>query len=174
MAKPSDDEKGPDPAGLGTIFEFRELNKALAQLDNRVGLCRHEFFSDPDALMGWMCDLGMADDAGEQTARHITDHIMAHPLGDALAAGAFIALLRSECDDIAPRFYVRRHKSYRVHVSRPDPNGGIVVVVDVGPDWGRFGASKKPLPDVLDFNRIEANGMVIDVPAQMLQPPRVG
>lgn len=161
----------PEIPEFGSIFEFRDFNEALASLDDRKELHRHPMMTDPDALNEWMGSIKAPDDLSD----HINDDIGVHPLYDALSAGAWIALARSATDDIAPRFYLRINKTYRVVVGRDPKTNGVAVVVDVPKDWphvppvGTNFGSKHIAPDLIErFNSIEARGLSIDAGGGLL------
>lgn len=158
--------------GFGSIFEFREFNEALASIPDRRELHQHPMMTDPNALDEWMGSIKAPDDLSS----HITKDIGVHPLYDALSAGSWIALARSAEDDIAPRFYLRVNKTYRVVVGRDPKTKGIAVIIDVTKDWPHlppidiaFGSKHIVAPELNErFNSIEAYGLSIDAGGLML------
>lgn len=161
------------PPSFGSIFEFRDFNEALAAIPDRRELHQHPMMTDPSALDEWMGSIKAPGDLSS----HITKDIGVHPLYDALSAGAWIALARSAEDDIAPRFYLRVNKTYRVVVGRDPVTKGVAVIVDVTKDWKHlppvggenFGSKHVLSPEMIErMNSLDAYGMSIDAGGLML------
>jgi hypothetical protein len=94
---------------------------------------------------------------------HVHKHIGPHPLFDAVAAGAWLALARAAKDHRPPRVYLRVNKSYGVTVGRSPEDGGIDVVINVTPLWPHLPMAGgkwivNPNAKVLEFfTRLEAS-----------------
>ena len=117
---------------LGSVFFFEELHELMAQGDWSE-LYLNKMLADPEAMAGWFKGLEPPDDV--DIVDHVHRHIGPHPLFDAIAAGAWLALARSAKDHRPPRVYLRVSKAYEVTVGRSVEDGGIDVVINVTPVW---------------------------------------